>query len=56
MDGKERVGGMIMPIHPYTRFVAPAKAGAHHASQRKPTDEIGTRLRWCDGVITGAVA
>jgi hypothetical protein len=28
--------------------VAPAQAGAHHAPQAKPQDEIGTSLRWCD--------
>ncbi len=31
--------------------VAPAQAGAHHASQIKPADEIGTSLRWSDGVV-----
>ena len=31
--------------------VAPAKAGAHHVSQCKPTGEIGTSLRWCDGLL-----
>jgi hypothetical protein len=30
--------------------VAPAQAGAHRVSRRKPTGEIGTSLRWCDGV------
>ena len=29
-------------------FVAPAQAGAHHAPQAKPQDEIGTSLYWCD--------
>ena len=31
-----------------TNTVAPAKAGAHDVSLRKPTGEIGTSLRWCD--------
>jgi hypothetical protein len=31
--------------------VAPAQAGAHYASLRKPTGEIGTSLRWCDGSV-----
>ena len=31
--------------------VAPAQAGAHHASQIKPADEIGSSLRWSDGVV-----
>lgn len=31
--------------------VAPAQAGAHHVSPRKPIGEIGTSLRWCDGVL-----
>ena len=31
--------------------VTPAKAGAHHVSPLKPTGEIGTSLRWCDGEV-----
>ena len=31
--------------------VAPAQAGAHHATQIKPADEIGSSLRWSDGVV-----
>ena len=31
--------------------VAPAKAGAHHVSPLKPTGEIGTSLRLCDGEV-----
>ena len=31
--------------------VAPAQAGAHHVSTLKPTGEIGTSLRWCDGSV-----
>ena len=30
---------------------APAEAGAHHVSPLKPTGEIGTSLRWCDGEV-----
>ncbi len=32
-------------------IVAPAQAGAHHASQSKPTGEIGSSLRWSDGLV-----
>jgi methionyl-tRNA formyltransferase len=31
--------------------VAPAQAGAHHRSQAKPTGEIGSGLRWSDGLV-----
>ena len=31
--------------------VAPAEAGAYHVSPLKPTGEIGTSLRWCDGEV-----
>jgi hypothetical protein len=31
--------------------VAPAQAGAHRVSPLKLTGEIGTSLRWCDGVL-----
>jgi methionyl-tRNA formyltransferase len=31
--------------------VTPAQAGAHHASPHKPTDDIGTSFRWCDGMV-----
>jgi methionyl-tRNA formyltransferase len=31
--------------------VAPAKAGAHPASQHQPQDEIGSSLRWSDGEV-----
>ena len=34
---------------PSPSAVAPAQAGAHHVSPRKPKGEIGTSLRWCDG-------
>jgi hypothetical protein len=38
-----------------THTVAPAKAGAHHVSPRKPTGEIGTSLRWCDVAFGGEI-
>jgi hypothetical protein len=31
--------------------VAPAQAWVHRVSLGKPTDVIGTSLRWCDGVF-----
>ena len=31
--------------------VTPAEAGAHHASQPKPQDQIGSSLRWSDGEV-----
>jgi methionyl-tRNA formyltransferase len=32
-------------------IAAPAQAGAHHASQSQPQDEIGSSLRWSDGEV-----
>ena len=36
--------------------VAPAKAGVHHVSPRKPTGEIGPSLRWGDGMLMTGTA
>ena len=41
------IGVATLTLH----IVAPAKAGAHHVFPFKPAGEIGTSLRWCDGVL-----
>ena len=53
LAGYKRAANILKSSGDDKNSVAPAQAGAHHASPLKPTDEIGSSLRWSDGSVLG---
>jgi glycyl-tRNA synthetase beta chain len=53
LAGYKRAANILKSSGDDKNAVAPAQAGAHHASPLKPTDAIGSSLRWSDGSVLG---
>jgi glycyl-tRNA synthetase beta chain len=53
LAGYKRAANILKSSGDDKNSVAPAQAGAHNASPLKPTDAIGSSLRWSDGSVLG---